>query len=90
MPATWNVTTAWKRGSRTVTPGAEVSIKGQRGRFRFRHHVITTGGAEWIDVVSPVGGFRSFRPDQVRVVHRQRKLRPTVGRAARVATLAVA
>lgn len=58
----------------TVTPGTELSIKGERGRFRFIKHVSRPDrGTEWIDVW---GGpkhspqLRSFRPDRVRTVHR--------------------
>jgi hypothetical protein len=61
----------------TVTPGTELSIKGERGRFRFIKHVQRRRPSgeevEWIDVW---GGpkhspqLRSFRPDRVRTVHR--------------------
>lgn len=73
------VTTTWRRGNQTLTPGTEVSIRGERGRFRFRQYVTTDAGVEWIDVWGGVGGreaFRSFRPTEVRAVHRVSKARP--------------
>lgn len=58
----------------TVTVGTELSIKGERGRFRFIKHISRPRrGIEWIDVW---GGpkhspqLRSFRPERVRTVHR--------------------
>lgn len=58
----------------TVIPGTELSIKGERGRFRFIKWVRRPGrNTEWIDVW---GGpkhapqLRSFRPERVRTVHR--------------------
>jgi hypothetical protein len=58
----------------TVTVGTELSIKGERGRFRFIKHISRPRrGIEWIDVW---GGpkhspqLRSFRPKRVRTVHR--------------------
>ena len=87
------VATTWRRGARIVTPGVELSIRGERGRFRFRQHVTTRGGIEWIDVIGGPAGrdaFRSFRPEQVRTVHITRKARPAAAgsRAARVAVAA--
>jgi hypothetical protein len=81
------VTTHWKRGSRNVTPGTEVSIRGERGRFRFRQHVRLEDGREWIDVIGE-RGFRSFRPEAIRVVHIKRKTRPVSARAARLMAVA--
>jgi hypothetical protein len=59
---------------RTITPGTELSIKGERGRFRFIKLVTRAErDIEWIDVW---GGpkhspqLRSFRPDRIRTVHR--------------------
>lgn len=62
---------------RTLTPGMELSITGVRGRFRFIRHV-TCGEKQWVDVLGGKDGhekFRSFRPEQVAVVHRLKKLR---------------
>lgn len=60
---------------RHLEPGTEVSIKGERGRFRFVAHVVSDSGAEWIDVIGGSKGvrmFRSFRPDRIKVVHTKR------------------
>lgn len=74
----WVITTAWSYNGRHITPGAELSISGERGRFRFLRHVSRPNGAEWVDVIGgPQGAeaFRSFRPDRVRTVHRLAKTR---------------
>lgn len=59
---------------RHLTPGTELKIEGQRGRFRFRQYV-DTGKAQWIDVFDKDGRCRSFRLDRVRTVHRTTRLR---------------
>ena len=60
--------------NRHVTSGSEVSIKGERGRFRFIHKVIRPErGVEWLDFWGGPKGHeqhRSFRQDRVRRVHR--------------------
>lgn len=61
---------------RHVEPGTEVSIKGERGRFRFVEHVVTDKGAEWISVVGGPKGvstWRAFRPERIRRVHVKRE-----------------
>ena len=69
-------------GKALLTQGAEISIKGQRGRFRFDRHVVTDAGASWITVWGPIGAdgqraqWRSFGPSSVRSVHRVTKARP--------------
>lgn len=70
--------TTWTAPSgRILTPGVELKIEGERGRFQFIRHVVS-GDAEWIDVL---GGrvnhekIRSFRPSRVATVHRLKKLR---------------
>lgn len=73
-PADWVESDEVTINGRTVTPGTELSIRGERGRFRFLRHVARPGRAvEWIDVWGgPKGSehLRSFRPDRVRTVHR--------------------
>ena len=62
---------------RTLTPGVELTVAGERGRFKFIKHVVS-GGKEWIDVLGGKSGhekIRSFRPDRVATVHRLKKLR---------------
>lgn len=75
------VLSTWTRGRKTVTTGDEVVIKGIRGHVRFRQHVVLADGREWIDVVHPVFGFYSVRPDRVGPIPRKSSLRP-VGRQA--------
>ena len=67
----WEVTQEIQINGRYVEPGTELKIRGERGRFRFIKHVLTST-AEWIDVW---GGpknaqqWRSFRTDKVQRVH---------------------
>lgn len=81
------VETVWRRGAVAVTPGAELSVRGIRGRVKFRAHVILADGREWVDVVHPEYGFYSVRPARVRVVHRRKTTRP-VGATTRAAVAA--
>lgn len=85
----WNVSTSWRRGTVTLTPGTELSVRGIRGRVKFRQHVTLPDGRTWIDVVHPEFGFHSVRPERVRVVHRAKKARP-VRATTRVSRAAVA
>jgi hypothetical protein len=77
--ATWTVsTTLHLPGRSLIEAGTEVSIRGERGRFRFLRHVTTTTGPEWVDVYGGAKGhetLRSFRPERIRTVHRDRRLR---------------
>lgn len=74
LPTDWVETTEIVVNGRHVTPGTEISIRGERGRFRFIKHVSRPlRGVEWVDVWGgPKGSeqWRSFRPDRVRRVHR--------------------
>lgn len=57
--------------NRHVSKGTELSIQGERGRYRFVKHV-TNGQAVWIDVWGGPKGreqMRSFRPERVKRVH---------------------
>lgn len=68
---TTKVITELQVHGRKVAPGTELSIKGQRGRFRFVKFV-TTATTEWIDVWGGPKGheqMRSFRPDRIKTVH---------------------
>lgn len=87
----WNPSAAWTRSTSWVAPsgrrveaGTELSIVGERGRFRFVEHVLTPAGAEWISVVGGPRGvrtWRAFRPERVKRVHRL-KATPLTGTEA--------
>lgn len=70
--AEWVYQTEIQINGRRVTPGTELKITGERGRFRFIRLVTTGDGKEWIDVWGgPKGAeqWRSFRQEKVRRVH---------------------
>lgn len=70
-PADWIEDREVKIHGRIVTPGTELSIKGERGRMRFIKQVTRPErGYQWIDVADPQGQIRSFYLDRVRRVHR--------------------
>jgi hypothetical protein len=63
---------------RRLIRGTEVSIRGERGRFRFIQAVETPAGAVWLDFIggpAKAEKWRSFHPDRVRRVHRIQKTR---------------
>ena len=63
---------------RTLLPSTEVSIRGERGRFRFMNAQTTSTGKEVLNFVGGASGhevFRSFYPERVRTVHRINKTR---------------
>ena len=69
-------------GRALLERGAEVSIRGQRGRFRFISHTAMNSGVEWVTVFGPVTGdgqraqWRSFDVCRIKSVHRVGKARP--------------
>lgn len=68
----WTYETEIQVNGRYVSPGTELKITGERGRYRFIRLVKTDKGAEWIDVWGgPKGAeqWRSFRTDKIRRVH---------------------
>lgn len=73
----------WQAPSgRHVRRGTELRIHGLPGRYRFMHHASAPRG-EWVTVVGPLTGrkedaplIRSFLPQRVRTVHRERMARP--------------
>jgi hypothetical protein len=84
LPESWTVSKTFTHNGRHIERGTELSIKGERGRFRFISHVSTEAGAEWITVVggpAKVTMTRSFKPDRIRTVHRLTKTRE--GQAAK-------
>lgn len=71
----------FKFNGRTLTKGTEVSIRGQRGRFRFVGHVVNPNGNEWLDFIGGKKGceaWRSFAADDIRTVHRINRTRANV------------
>jgi hypothetical protein len=63
---------------RKLEPGVEVSIRGERGRFRYVDEHITSTGRVVMNFVGGAPGrecFRSFYPDRVQRVHRVNKTR---------------
>ena len=77
-PADWAVATHLHHHGRHVTPGMELSFKGERGRYRFVNYVVNTAtDKEWVNVVGgPRNVSRSFYLDKIKTVHRLTKLRP--------------
>lgn len=67
----WVYTTEVQINGRKVTPGTELKITGERGRFRFIQ-VVNTGTVEWVDVWGGGKGSevcRSFYMDKIKRVH---------------------
>jgi hypothetical protein len=74
LPPDWVIESEATINNRKVVPGTEVSIKGERGRFRFIQRVVRPErGVEWLDFWGgPKGSeaWRSFHPDKVKRIHR--------------------
>ena len=68
------VITTYRVNGRHLERGTEVSISGERGRFRF-FQAVSSGKSEWIDVIDKDRKVRSFYPDRVKRVHYKKKLR---------------
>ena len=74
-PHGWTITTTVIAPSgRHLTPGTEIKVTGERGRFRFARYV-DTGTAQWIEVFDRDRKCRFFRLDRVRTVHRTTRMR---------------
>ena len=73
----WTVSTSFIAASgRHLSPGTEVSITGERGRFRFVRHVVTDKGVEWLDFIGGTKGvsmMRAFRPERIKRVHTKKQ-----------------
>jgi len=72
LPEAWLVEYDIHLGRRHLTPGTEVKIQGERGRYRFIKRV-TTPTAQWLDFVGGPAGhasWRSFGEERVKTVHR--------------------
>lgn len=58
---------------RELMRGTEVSIRGERGRFRFVKSSVTSAGRVVCDFIGPSeahAAWRSFYPERIRTVHR--------------------
>ena len=73
-PCSWQISTDFVANSRHLSPGTEIKIRGEKGRFKFLQH-IRTATAEWIDVRDKDGRFRSFHPERIKTVHTKQQLR---------------
>lgn len=63
---------------RVLEPGTEVSIAGERGRFRFVKSARTTSGRVTCDFIGPddqTKCWRSFYPERIKTVHRLNRTR---------------
>jgi hypothetical protein len=61
---------------RRLRPGTEVSIRSERGRFRFVNAQITKSGLTVLNFIGGPSGhevWRSFYPERVRRVHRVKR-----------------
>lgn len=71
----WIISTEIQINGRNVTPGVELKISNERGRFRFMRQVVNRD-VTWIDVWGGPSGYecvRSFYPDQIVRVHYKNK-----------------
>lgn len=68
---------------RRLEPGTEVSITGEKGRFRFVNESITSTDKVVYNFVGGIDGhecFRSFYPSKIKRVHRIPKTRERANR----------
>ena len=81
VPTHWHVAEVARVRGQVLTPGRELRVRGERGRFRFVRHVRNVHlDTEWIDVYGGPAGhetLRSFRPEWVTRVLRTQTMRPT-------------
>ena len=78
----WVITEEIIVNGRKVVRGTELSIEGERGRYKFLKHVYNPKtDSSWIDVVggsnTAASQHRSFRQDRIKTVHWKNKARPT-------------
>lgn len=69
---------------RELQPGTEVSITGERGRYRFLGAKTTSSDRVVLDFIGGRAGhecWRSFYPERVKTVHRINQTRRNVGGA---------
>ncbi|AYQ98525.1 hypothetical protein I5G71_gp39 [Mycobacterium phage Patt] len=66
---------------KVLTPGTEVSVRGERGRFRFVKASTTSSGRQVLDFIGGPAGreqWRSFYPERIKTVHRIARTRQNV------------
>ncbi|WRQ08333.1 hypothetical protein JDBV13_00085 [Mycobacterium phage june] len=66
---------------KVLTPGTEVSVRGERGRFRFVKASTTSTGRQVLDFIGGPAGYeqwRSFYPERIKTVHRIARTRANV------------
>ena len=66
---------------RDLQPGTEVSISGERGRFRFIRATTTSAHRVVLDFIGGQPGhecWRSFYPERVKTVHRLNRVRGNI------------
>lgn len=77
----WVISESIVVNGRHVDAGTELSIKDERGRYKFVRHVYNPRlDVEWVDVVGGAKGarqYRSFRQDRIKRVHYKNKMRLT-------------
>lgn len=69
---------------RELLPGTEVSISGERGRFRFVSATTTSANRLVLDFIGGPAGhecWRSFYPERVKTVHRINRTRAAATRS---------
>jgi hypothetical protein len=78
----WIVSESITVNGRHVDAGTELTIKDERGRFKFVRHVYNPRlDVEWVDVVGGAKGarqYRSFRQDRIKRVHYKNKMALTL------------
>jgi hypothetical protein len=78
----WVISESILVNGRHVDAGTELTIKDERGRFKFVRHVYNPRlDVEWVDVVGGAKGarqYRSFRQDRIKRVHYKNKMRLTI------------
>ena len=78
----WVISESILVNGRHVDTGTELTIKDERGRFKFVRHVYNPRlDVEWVDVVGGAKGarqYRSFRQDRIKRVHYKNKMALTL------------
>lgn len=72
----WVILDSVQINGRNVSTGSEITIKGERGRFKFIQ-LVKTPEAEWVDVIGGLSNYKAFRSfylSRVKVVHRKNKM----------------